>query len=76
MDWNRPKLSETWEEITLLKQQIRDFDRTINLVHDAIAQNIAKGPEHEKDIRAVYELRLLHLSDLVDKKVSTFLYTN
>lgn len=38
------KLGETWQEITLLRQQIRDLDRTINLVHDAIAQNIAKDP--------------------------------
>ena len=59
-----------FNKIRELEKQICYLEETIGLVHNAIATNIARKPEEEMEIQAIYEPRLTLLAKEMQDKVT------
>ena len=62
-------MTSSFKEIKKIEEEIINDEKTITLVHTAIAENNAQDPENEANIKQVYEPRLVHLAKKFKDKV-------
>lgn len=48
---------------------VKDKEYMLNLIHNAAACAITADPDNEETIKAIYEPRLKHFSDLITQKI-------
>ena len=58
-----------FKEVTRLNEEINNLHETITLIHAAIAVETARKVYTEDQIHNTYEPRVLHISNLIEKKV-------
>ena len=57
-----------FEEIRRIDSEIQNLDDTLSLIHNAIAENIAKGTRNVDEVHRTFEPRIPHLAGIIEKK--------
>lgn len=61
-------MTNSFKEIRRIDEEIENLEHTVTLVHNAIAENIARGEHNIDEVHKIYEPRLIHLANVMKQK--------